>query len=175
VMKSTELHQKVLELTLSDELTGIHNRRYFEILLQKEAERSLRYNRHLAIIMIDIDHFKTYNDSFGHPAGDEALRRVAEGIVESARRGLDVATRYGGEEFAVILPETDADGARVVAEAIREKINTNTRFLRHLTISLGVASLRGAQIRSGILVNRADRALYQAKNQGRDRTVLFEE
>ena len=175
VLKSADLHQKVLELTLTDALTGIHNRRYFEIILQKEAERSLRYDRHLAIIMVDIDLFKTYNDSFGHPAGDEALRRVAEGILAGARRGLDVATRYGEEEFAIILPETDADGARVVAEAIRQKTNSDTGFLRRLTISLGVASQKGAQIRSGKLVDQADRALYQAKAQGRDRTVLFEE
>ncbi|MBN2086515.1 MAG: GGDEF domain-containing protein [Anaerolineales bacterium] len=175
VVKSTGLHQTVLELTLTDALTGIHNRRYFEIILQKEAERSQRYDRHLAIIMADIDHFKTYNDTFGHPAGDEALRRVAEGILASARRGLDLATRYGGEEFAIILPETDADGARVVAEAIREKIDSDTGFLRRLTISLGVASQKGAQIRPGKLVDQADRAMYQAKALGRNRTVLFEE
>jgi len=175
VLKSAELHHTVLELTLTDELTGIHNRRFFEIILQKEVERSLRYDRNLAIIMVDIDHFKSYNDSFGHPAGDEALRRVAEGILGSARRGLDVATRYGGEEFAIILPETDADGARIVAEGIRARINSETRFLSRITISLGVASLKGAQVRSDMLVDRADRALYQAKDQGRDRTVLFEE
>ncbi|MGB7538178.1 MAG: GGDEF domain-containing protein [Anaerolineales bacterium] len=174
-IKSAQLHAKVVELTLTDELTGVHNRRYFEIILQKEAERSIRYDRHLAIIIVDIDNFKTYNDSFGHPAGDEALRRVAEGILGSARRGLDVATRYGGEEFAIILPETDADGARVVAEFIREKIHSETRFLRRLTISLGVASLKGAQVRSGTLVDQADRALYQAKNQGRDRVVVFKD
>ncbi len=175
VVKSAELHQKVLALTLTDELTGIHNRRFFEIILQEEAERSQRYDRHLAIILVDIDQFKAYNNSFGHPAGDEALRHVAEGILGSARRGLDVATRYGGEEFAVILPETDAEGARVVAETIRKKIGSNMHFLRPLTISLGVASLKGAQVRAGTLVDQADRALSQAKNQGRDRAVLFEE
>jgi GGDEF domain-containing protein len=117
VVKSTELHNKVLELSLTDSLTGVHNRRFFEVLLQKEVERNQRYDRSLAIVMVDIDHFKKYNDSFGHPAGDEALRRVAEGIMANARRGLDVVTRYGGEEFAVILPETDAEGARSARRA----------------------------------------------------------
>ncbi len=175
VVKSAGLHQKVLELTLTDELTGIHNRRFFEILLQKEAERSLRYDRHLAIIMVDIDHFKTYNDSFGHPAGDEALRRVAEGILACARRGLDVATRYGGEVFAIILPETDADGAQVVAETIRKKIASDGHFLQAITISLGVASLKGTQVQPGCLIEQAVKALGQAKGQGRNRTVQFEE
>ncbi len=175
VVKSAELHSKVLELTLTDELTGVHNRRYFEILLQKEVERSQRYDRPLAIIMIDIDYFKKYNDTFGHPAGDEALRRVAEGILENARRGLDVVTRYGGEEFAVILPETDVDGANVVAEAVRNYIAADNRFLRKLTVSLGVAALRGDQVRSTMLIDQADRALYQAKSRGRNRTVIFED
>jgi diguanylate cyclase (GGDEF)-like protein len=175
VVKSAELHNKVLELTLMDELTGVHNRRYFELLLQKEAERSRRYDRNLAIIMVDIDHFKRYNDSFGHPAGDEALRGVAEGILGSARRGLDVVTRFGGEEFAVILPETDIEGARTVAETIRERIRSEDRFLRKLTVSLGVTALQGNRVLPAVLVEQADRALYQAKKLGRNRTVLYEE
>jgi diguanylate cyclase (GGDEF)-like protein len=175
VVKSAELHGKILELTLTDALTGAHNRRYFELLLLKEVERSQRYDRHLAIIMVDIDHFKKYNDSFGHPAGDEALRHVAEGIQSSARRGLDVVTRYGGEEFTVILPETDLEGARIVAEGIREKIKSSTDFLRPLTVSAGVAALRGEHLDATLLVDQADRALYQAKSKGRNRTVLFEE
>jgi diguanylate cyclase (GGDEF)-like protein len=174
-VKSAELHAKVLELSLTDALTAVHNRRYFELLLQKEVERSQRYNRPLATIMIDIDHFKRYNDSYGHPAGDEALRRVAEDIQEKARRGLDVVTRYGGEEFAVILPETDTSGALIVAEAIREQVHSDTRFLRKMNVSLGIASLSGDQVSHATLVDRADRALYQAKNQGRNRTVIFEE
>ena len=175
VIKSAELHSKVLELSLTDALTGVHNRRYFEILLQKEVERSQRYGRPLAIIMADIDHFKKYNDSFGHPAGDEALRRVAGGILQSARRGLDVVTRFGGEEFAVILPETDGEGARIVAEKIRNHIQAETHFLIKLTVSLGVSAMRGDQLQSTALVDQADRALYQAKNKGRNRTILFEE
>jgi diguanylate cyclase (GGDEF)-like protein len=175
VVKSAELHSQVRELTLTDALTGAHNRRYFELLLQKEAERSQRYDRNLAIIMVDIDHFKKYNDSFGHPAGDEALRRVAEEIQSSARRGLDVVTRYGGEEFTVILPETDLEGARIVAEVIRERIQSSAAFLRPMTISAGVAALRGGRLDATLLVDQADRALYHAKSKGRNRTVLFEE
>jgi diguanylate cyclase (GGDEF)-like protein len=174
-VKSTQLHTKVLELSLTDGLTGVHNRRYYELLLQKEVERSQRYNRRLATIMIDIDHFKQYNDSFGHPAGDEALRRVAEDIQSSARRGLDVVTRYGGEEFAIILPETEPDGAWIVAENIRKKVGTDSRFLRKMSVSLGIASLSGNQLSPSMLVEQADRALYQAKHQGRNRTALFEE
>jgi diguanylate cyclase (GGDEF)-like protein len=174
VIKSAELHQRVLGLSLLDELTGIHNRRYFEILLQKEADRSRRYDRDLAVVLIDIDHFKKYNETFGHPAGDEALHRVAEDIIASARRGLDVTTRYDGEAFAILLPETDADGARIVAETIRNKIVSDGRFLRSITISLGVASLKGAQVQPGRLVEEAEKALYQAKTLGRNRTVPFE-
>jgi diguanylate cyclase (GGDEF)-like protein len=156
-------------------LTGVHNRRYFELLLQKEVERSQRYNRRLAAIMIDIDHFKRYNDSFGHPAGDDALRRVAEDIQNSARRGLDVVTRYGGEEFAIILPETDTEGALIVAETIRRHVADDTRFLRTMSVSLGISSLSGDQLSHDTLLDRVDRALYQAKNQGRNRTVVFED
>jgi diguanylate cyclase (GGDEF)-like protein len=174
-VKSAELYAKVIELSLTDALTGVHNRRFFEILLKKEVERSQRYNRPLATILIDIDHFKSYNDSFGHPAGDEALRRVAEDIQNNARRGLDVVTRIGGEEFAVILPETDIHGAWFVAETIREHVSADARFLRKVSVSLGIASLSGDQLNHATLVDQADRALYQAKNQGRNRSVIFEE
>ncbi len=174
-LKSAELHSKVLELSLTDGLTGIHNRRYFEIFLQKEVERSQRYNRRLATIMIDIDRFKQYNDSFGHPAGDEALRRVAEDIQNGARRGLDVVSRYGGEEFAVILPETEPEGAWIVAENIRKKIDADPRFLRKVSVSLGITSLSGNQLSHEMLIEQADRALYQAKDKGRNRTIVFEE
>ncbi len=173
-IKSAQLHAQVLELSLTDGLTEIHNRRYFEILIEKEVDRSRRYSRNLAVIMADIDNFKEYNDSFGHLAGDEALREIAQCIRDGARRGLDVVTRYGGEEFAVILPETDAEGAWVVAEEIRRRVGADTRFLNHLTISLGIASMHGEQLEARSLMDQADRALYQAKNRGRDCTVRFE-
>jgi diguanylate cyclase (GGDEF)-like protein len=174
-LKSAELHNQVLELSLTDGLTGVHNRRYFEMFLQKEVERGIRYKRRLSTIMIDIDHFKQYNDSFGHPAGDDALRKVAEDIQSGARRGLDVISRYGGEEFAVILPETEAEGARIVAENIRRNVESDSRFQRKLSVSLGIGSLSGEQLIHADLVEQADRALYQAKEQGRNRTVAYEE
>jgi diguanylate cyclase (GGDEF)-like protein len=174
-IKSTQLHSQVLELSLTDSLTGVHNRRYFEILLQKEIERCQRYNRYLAVIMIDIDLFKEYNDAFGHLAGDEALREVAQCVSRGARRGLDVVTRYGGEEFTIILPETDANGAIVVAEHVRQLVETDSKFLRTVAISLGVAAQRGDQLRLQALVGQADKALYQAKQQGRNRSVVYED
>jgi diguanylate cyclase (GGDEF)-like protein len=173
-LKSAELHAKVLELSLTDGLTGVHNRRYFELFLEKELVRSQRHNWRLSI-MIDIDHFKEYNDSFGHPAGDDALRKVAEDIQSGARRGVDVISRYGGEEFAVILPETDPDGALIVAEKIRQSVEADARFRRRVTISLGISSLSGEQLSHATLVEQADRALYQAKSQGRNRAVTYEE
>jgi len=174
-IKNVQLHAKVLELSLTDGLTGVHNRRYFEILLPKEADRSRRYRRDLSVIMIDIDHFKNYNDSFGHPAGDEALREIAQTIGRGVRRDLDVVTRYGGEEFAVILPETSVEGARVVAENIRGLVEMNKGFQLPLTVSLGISSFGSDLSSSPMLIDRADRALYQAKNQGRNQAVVFEE
>jgi diguanylate cyclase (GGDEF)-like protein len=127
------------------------------------------------VVMIDIDRFKEYNDLFGHPAGDEALRAVARAISCGARRGLDVVTRFGGDEFAVILPETDYDGARIVAENIHGQVRAETRLLRPLTISLGIASLHGEHLRARELVGQADRALYQAKHQGGNRAAIYED
>jgi diguanylate cyclase (GGDEF)-like protein len=174
-LRSAKMHQQVLELSLTDELTEVHNRRYFEILLQKETDRSQRYNRDLAVIMADIDRFKQYNDAFGHPAGDRALQAAARCITRGARRGLDVVTRYGGEEFAIILPETDAEGAKIVAEKIQGEMAADRTFLQPTTISLGIASMRGDKLDGSLLVEQGDRALYQAKNQGRNRAIVYED
>jgi diguanylate cyclase (GGDEF)-like protein len=173
-IKRVELHGRVLELSLMDGLTGVYNRRYLGIFLGKEVERSRRYGRNLAVLMIDIDRFKDYNDRFGHLAGDEALRIVTKAIGTGARRGLDVVTRYGGEEFAVVLPETDAAGARIVAEEILRLIRAE-EFRDKLTVSVGIASLHAKELRGRELIRRADRALYRAKDLGRDRAVEFED
>jgi diguanylate cyclase (GGDEF)-like protein len=174
-IKNVQLHAKVLELSLTDALTGVYNRRYFELLLSKENERSQRYKRDLAVIMIDIDRFKLYNDAYGHLAGDEALREIARCIGQGVRRGLDVVTRYGGEEFAVILPETGVSGAWTVAENVRRLVEGNTVFLQPISVSLGISALAGERVYPHVLLEHADRALYQAKSRGRNQTVVFED
>ena len=119
-------------------------------------------------MLVDVDHFKAYNDTFGHRAGDEALRRVAGHLADAVPRRLDAVTRYGGEEFAVLLAETDAEGARLVAERIREAVQASTGFRRPLTISAGVATTHGDASEGESLVERADEALYRAKHDGRN-------
>ena len=171
--KSARLHAQVIELSLTDSLTGLRNRRYFELFLKNEVERCRRSMRGLAVIMIDLDHFKKYNDAFGHLAGDEALQHVARCLLDACRK-MDVVARYGGEEFAIILPESDADGASVVAENIRTAV-AGIALKRSLTVSLGVAAARGNQCETESLVRRADRALYEAKRTGRNRMYVFQD
>lgn len=166
-------------LSTADDLTGIGNRRAFEEALSAEWSRGARNRRPLSVIMADIDCFKGYNDALGHQAGDECLKRVARALAECARRQGDFVARWGGEEFAAILPETDGDGARRVAERMRQAVRRLD--LPHpaaaaggrVTVSLGVAA---AVPRAGnkplALVRQADACLYQAKRNGRDRVVL---
>lgn len=167
--KSARLHAQVRELSLTDGLTGLPNLRYLDLFLRQEAERSRRYDRDLAMVMFDLDHFKKYNDTFGHPAGNVALQQVAI-CLSHARRGVDLAARFGGEEFALVLPETDAAGAVAVAEKIRAAV-ANLPVERRLTLSAGVAVAHGEACDAKTLLEQADRALYQAKQAGRDRTV----
>jgi diguanylate cyclase (GGDEF)-like protein len=174
-VKSARLHSRVRDLSLIDGLTGVSNRRFFEIMIDKEARRSRRYDRDLAVISADIDRFKEYNDVFGHPAGDDALREFARCLRREARRSLDVVARCGGEEFSVLLPETDGAGALAAAEKMRARIGGDPRFLQRLTASFGIAVGRGEMADPQALIDRADRALYQAKQQGRNRCVRFED
>ncbi len=168
-LESVRLQSAVRSLTVTDELTGLHNRRFFESELRREVDRSRRFGRDVALAMIDVDHFKGYNDSFGHRAGDEALRRVASLLLEATHRRLDGASRYGGEEFAVLLAETDLEGARCVAERMRAAVESCAAFLRPITISAGIAALGGHEGDPEGLVLRADQALYRAKGEGRNR------
>jgi diguanylate cyclase (GGDEF)-like protein len=172
-IKTSRLHTQVTELSLKDPLSGIHNRRYFDLALKNEVNRSIRLGKGLAIILLDIDHFKQYNDMFGHPAGDRVIQYVARCIGED-RRSTDVAARIGGEEFALILPETQVEGAQIVAEKIQEGIHTSTDFERPITVSIGISALAGADIKAETLMKEADLALYEAKQTGRDRICIFE-
>jgi len=151
----------------TDALTGLVNRRYLAIFLEKFVSTAIRFNRPLSVLMIDVDHFKKYNDTFGHPAGDKLLIQVAE-IISCQVRAMDVAARYGGEEFIVLLPETDAEGAMIIAERIRLKIDE----LTEVTISLGIAVYIKNNDSGEMLIKRADTALYRAKENGRNRVEM---
>jgi len=172
--KASDLHAQVFELSLTDALTGIYNRRYFDLFLSNEVERSRRFERDLAIIIIDIDYFKKYNDSFGHPAGDRALKFVVM-CLQKGHRSADVLTRVGGEEFALILPETGLVGALEVAERIRATMIVSSDLKHRLTLSMGISTLHGNEIEADVLIQQADLALYEAKRTGRNRICIFED
>ncbi|MBW2619014.1 MAG: diguanylate cyclase [Deltaproteobacteria bacterium] len=169
-------------LSVIDPLTEIANRRYFDNLLAEEWARGRRNNHRVSMIMVDIDFFKDYNDTLGHLAGDEGLIKVAKALSASIRRPGDSVARFGGEEFAAILPTTDLAGAIKVAEAMRQEVedlalpHPKSETGDHLTVSVGVASLLPADgINREALIAAADKALYQAKENGRNRTVGLEE
>ncbi len=159
-------------LAISDGLTGLANHRHFQEKLAEEFKRVQRYGLPLSLILLDVDHFKKYNDAFGHPAGDVVLKRVADVLKQSARE-TDVAARYGGEEFALLLPETDSIGATVLAERIRQSIAETAWDKREITVSVGLASVTLTLESGAALVEQADRALYESKSQGRNRVSVF--
>src|SRR5579883_97243 len=162
-------------LAALDPLTGIYNRRQFELLPRAELARCQRYQRPLSVLILDIDHFKSVNDRFGHEAGDHALKAVASTIA-SAKRDSDIVARIGGEEFAVLLPETGEQAANMVAERLRisvrdHEIDTEAGILR-MSVSIGVAGATPATSGLEALLRNADRALYDAKHEGRDRVKI---
>lgn len=166
-------------LATTDELTGINNRRELNRLLDLETKRGKREQIALSVMLIDVDHFKVFNDTYGHIEGDRCLKEIANAISGSIRRPADVCARYGGEEFAVILPNTGRDGARERAEIIRQAVmSLNLVHSRnqtgHVTISVGVATTHG-DLDQTELVKRADQALYAAKDGGRNRVVSSSE
>jgi diguanylate cyclase (GGDEF)-like protein len=168
---------ELLRLSTTDALTGIANRRSLDQFMEREWRRCLRMKKPLALVMLDIDYFKLFNDKYGHQAGDDCLKKVADQIARAAPRGTDLAARYGGEEFTLVLGETDQDGAMWIAERVRQMVAdlkvphyaTGSKFV---TISCGVVSvLPDKNVSLDILLQSADAALYQAKRGGRDRVV----
>ncbi|MBW2420098.1 MAG: GGDEF domain-containing protein [Deltaproteobacteria bacterium] len=164
------MNETLEQLSITDGLTCLHNHRFFQDYLAKETKRADRTGEPLALVLIDIDHFKRWNDMVGHAGGDEILRGIAN-IMNNLIRDSDLLARYGGEEFALVAPDTDIDGAVQVAEKMRSEVS-RTRFAtdrpderRPVTISIGIAIYQGDR---KTLFSEADRALYRAKASGRD-------
>ncbi|MGB9906132.1 MAG: GGDEF domain-containing protein, partial [Candidatus Saccharicenans sp.] len=184
-------NDKLKLLAITDELTGLANYRRFRDFLEYEWRRAHRTKRPLSVIITDLDDFKLFNDTYGHQAGDECLKKAALVMLKCCHRSSDLACRYGGDEFAVVLPETDTAGAFIVAERIREAvaamdlnelhlkeingqapINRNGQPLR-LTMCLGLATMNPAEGGdTNELISRADQALYRAKTAGKNRTIV---
>ncbi|MEK6349326.1 MAG: GGDEF domain-containing protein [Burkholderia sp.] len=177
--RKSEAEAALARMAGTDSLTGLPNRRTLDASLAREWRRAVRSRRPLAILFVDIDHFKRYNDAYGHSLGDEALASVADAIAVQTLRSHDVVARYGGEEFMLVLPETDRAGARAVAERIRDAVRA--LGIEHagaeagrVTVSVGVAAWQpgGAAAPSvAAVIDAADQALYRAKSDGRDRVV----
>ena len=179
--KTVTAQQTALERqSLTDGLTGIANRRHFDSQLRSAVAMAKRIKQPLAIILLDVDHFKAYNDSYGHLAGDDTLKAIANTLANTLQRQIDLVARYGGEEFVCILPNTNPQQALIMAEQLR--LEVLALMLPHqasptagfITISLGIACLQmGQDISEKILLNQADKALYQAKSQGRNCSVML--
>jgi len=176
-----EANEELQRLSFLDGLTGIANRRYFDEFLEKEWQRVKRNHTSLALIILDVDFFKTYNDTYGHVAGDECLKKVAKILTDSTKRATDLVARYGGEEFTIILPDTDIQGAIKVGETVR--VNVEKLGIKHkkslashnITISVGIAVAEARlDISPTEIIAAADQALYQAKQKGRNRIEIVE-
>jgi diguanylate cyclase (GGDEF)-like protein len=167
--------EQLKRLATTDGLTGLTNRRAMDQALETEVERARRARLPLSVLMVDVDHFKAYNDFHGHQAGDDVLKAVGSCLKGMVRRPGDVAARYGGEEFVIILPNTDEDGAHFIAESFREALHSldlphQASDRRMVTASVGVATFRPGEagVDAAGLLKRADEALYDAKAAGRD-------
>ena len=173
---NARLYSEVQRLAITDPLTGLYNRRGFSEIGYREVERARRYKRPLSVIMLDIDHFKKVNDTYKHAVGDEVLRILAQRC-RNRTREVDILGRYGGEEIVILLPETDRAGGLQAAEHLRkdvaeEPFETEVGPL-WITISLGVTDSMGGECELDELVDRADAAMYAAKQAGRNRVMSY--
>lgn len=160
-------------MSVTDALTGLLNRRYLEERLTEETKRSNRHGFPMSFMMIDVDDFKSYNDNFSHPEGDKALKLVAQYLKETLR-GADVAARYGGEEFSILLPQTNSSEAQIIAERVRQRVDSADFPNRKVTISVGVASCSPLVCTAADVIKAADEALYEAKRRGRNNVQIYE-
>lgn len=176
ISQSKKTEEELLHLAVIDPLTGAYNRREFTVMSEREALRSHRYHHPLSLLMIDIDHFKKLNDSHGHAAGDKVLQRVSTLCVNTLRN-VDFFGRWGGEEFVALLPETDIEGASIIAERLRKIIGDNLLVFNdqkiNFTVSIGIAQFKDGETTIEGPVSRADTAVYDAKKAGRNRISAF--
>jgi diguanylate cyclase (GGDEF)-like protein len=177
IYRITSLYERVKALSITDDLTSLFNRRYFFDILEEETERARRYSRQLYLLLIDIDDFKRVNDTFGHQQGDQILKAFAQHLKNSVRMP-DLVARYGGEEFVILMPEADASTANQLAQRLCSEIASYPfvdgvcEYDYHLTISIGVAGFpKDADMLSNLL-QKADNAMYQAKNNGKNQACL---
>jgi diguanylate cyclase (GGDEF)-like protein len=165
--------QQIRDMAIRDGLTGAYNHRYFQEKLGEEMAKAERFNKDLSLVLLDVDHFKKFNDSYGHQEGDKVLRMVSEVIQSTVRNKIDTVARYGGEEFAVILPEADGNTGRDLADRIRKNVEgylfeKDGKSLYRVTVSLGVASYPFDAREQKGLIQLSDQALYDAKKSGRN-------
>lgn len=170
-----ELNEELQRLSRVDGLTGIFNRHYWEEQFSREFKRNLRNPGHSSVIMLDIDHFKKINDTYGHPAGDEVIRQLAK-LISDVSRETDICGRYGGEEFTILLPDTASENVMVLAQRIRQTVEKLTiEYEQHIisfTVSLGIAQFDAAFEQHMHWLEHADKALYKAKTGGRNQVVI---
>jgi len=172
-----EKNRQLLEMANRDGLTGLYNHRYFHESVSKDFQRAVRYNESLSCVMFDIDHFKKFNDTYGHQTGDVVLKTLG-GLVKKLMRDSDLAARYGGEEFALLLYHTEAKDAYQIAERLRKTVEQYKfqaeDLVLSVNISVGVASYYHPEISDAkTLIECADKALYRAKEEGRNRVIAF--
>lgn len=176
ISQNRRAEEELLRLAATDPLTGAYNRREFTAIAEREARRSSRYHHPLSILMLDIDHFKRLNDTYGHAAGDKALQRFTL-LCTNTLRNVDVFGRWGGEEFVALLPETDIQGAAVIAERLRkltaENVLTVGDHKISFGVSIGVAEFKDGETGIDAALGRADSAVYDAKKAGRDRISVY--
>lgn len=176
ISENKKTEEELLRLAATDPLTGAFNRREFTALAEQESLRSHRYGRPLSVLMLDLDHFKKLNDTYGHAAGDLVLQRFTT-ICCNTLRNIDIFGRWGGEEFVALLPETDVDGAAVIAERLRKAVSENVlAYESHrivFTVSIGVAQYKDAETSIDAPLGRADSAVYDAKKAGRNRISVY--
>jgi diguanylate cyclase (GGDEF)-like protein/PAS domain S-box-containing protein len=176
ISENKKTEEELLRLAATDPLTGAFNRREFMALAEQESLRSHRYSRPLSIMMLDLDHFKRLNDTFGHAAGDKALQRFTT-LCCNALRTVDIFGRWGGEEFVALLPETDAEGAAIIAERLRKILSQNVLVYNdqkiNFTVSIGIAQYRQSEVSVEGPLGRADAAVYDAKKAGRNQISVY--